>query len=120
MSIIYNVQKNKVKACPLIKLVILVLRNVLPLANGMVLHGETLSHLDPLVQKSLRYKHHKRNYIQSLEEGIITSDLKIKKKPAFQSVFEHFEAKYNSILYDAEKNIVELLLYELEKVIAKT
>ena len=120
MTIIYNVQKNKVKACPLIKLVILVLHNVLPLANGMVLRGETLSNLDPLVQKSLRYKHHKRNYIQSLEEGIITSDLKIKKKPAFQSVFEHFEAKYNSILYDAEKNIVVLLLYELEKVIAKT
>ena len=116
----YNVQKNKVKACPLIKLVILVLRNVLPLANGMVLHGETLSHLDPLVQKSLRYKHHKRNFIQILEEGIITSGLKIKKKQAFQSVFEDFEAKWNSILYNAEKNIVELLLYEVEKVIAKS
>ena len=107
------------KACPLINLVILVLHNVLPLANGMVLHGETLSHLDLLVQKSLRYKHHKLNYIQSLEEGFIPSGLKIKKKPAFQPVSEDFEAKWNSILYNAERNIVELLLYEAEKVIAK-
>ena len=107
------------KACPLINLVMLVLHNVLPLANGMVLHGETFSHLDLLVQKSLRYKHHKLNYIQSLEEGIIPSELKIKKKPAFQPVSEDFEVKWNSILYNAERNIVELLLYEAEKVIAK-
>ena len=32
---------------------------------------------------------------------------------------EDFEAKWNSILYNAERNIVELLLYEAEKVIAK-
>ena len=85
----------------------------------MVLHGETFSHLDLLVQRSLRYKHHKLNYIQSLEEGIIPSGLKIKKKPAFQIVSDYFEDKWNSILYNAERNIVELLLYEVEKVIAK-
>ena len=85
----------------------------------MVLHGETLSHLDLLVQKSLRYKHHKLNYIQSLEEGIIPAVLKIKKKPAFQPVSEDFEVKWNSILYNTERNIVELLLYEAEKVILK-
>ena len=45
--------KNKMKACPLINLVILVLQNVLLLANGMVLHEEALSHLDLLVPKSL-------------------------------------------------------------------
>ena len=71
------------KACPLINLVILVLNNALTLANGMVLHGETPSHLDLLVQKSLRYKHHKLNYIPSLEEGIIPAGLRIKEKPAF-------------------------------------
>ena len=54
-----------------------------------------------------------------MEEGIIPSGLKIKKKPAFQPVFEDFEAKWNSILYNAEINIVELLLYDAEKVIAK-
>ena len=120
MTIIYNVRKNKMKACPLINLVILVLHNVLPLANGMVLHGETLSQMDPLLQKSLRYKHHKMNYIQILEEVIITSELKIKKKAAFQPVSEDFEAKWNSILHNAERNIVELLHYEAEKVISKS
>ena len=106
------------KACPLINLVILVLHKVLPLANGMVLQRKTLSYLDLLVQKSLRYKHHKLNYIQSLEEGIIPSGLKIKKKLAFQQMSEDFEAKWKSILYNAERNIVELLLYKAEKVIA--
>ena len=115
----YNVRKNKMKACPLITLVILVLRNVLPSANGIVLHRETLSHLDLMIQKSLRYKHHRLNYIQSLGEGIILSGLKLKKKPAFQPVSEDFEVKWNSILYNAERNIVELLLYQAQKVIAK-
>ena len=32
---------------------------------------------------------------------------------------EDFEVKWNSILYNAERNIVELLLYEAEKVITK-
>ena len=95
------------KACPLINLIILVLHNVLPLSNGMVLHGETFSHLELLVQKSLRYKHHKLNYIRSLEEDIILSGLKIKKKPAFQPVSKDFEVKWNSILYKVERNIVE-------------
>ena len=31
---------------------------------------------------------------------------------------EDFEAKWKSILYNAERNIVELLLYKAEKVIA--
>ena len=32
---------------------------------------------------------------------------------------EDFETKWNSILYNVERNIVELLLYKAEKVIAK-
>ena len=36
-----------------------------------------------------------------------------------QSVSEDSEVKWNSILYNAERNIVELLLYEAEMVIAK-
>ena len=54
-----------------------------------------------------------------MEEGIIPSRLKIKKKPAFQPVSEDFEAKWNSTLYNAERNIVELLPFEAEKVITK-
>ena len=108
------------KACPLIILIIiLVLHNVLLLANGMVRPGETLSHLDLLLQKSLRFNHHKLNYIQSLGEGVIPSGMKIKKKPAFQPVSEDAEVKLNSILCNAERNVVELLLYEAENVIAK-
>ena len=42
-----------------------------------------------------------------------------KEKVAFQPVSEDFEVKWNSILYNAERNIVELLLNEAEKVIAK-
>ena len=79
------------KVCPLINLIMLVLHNVLPLANEMVLHGETLSHLDLFVRKSLQYKAHKLNYIHSLEEGIVPSRLKIKRKPAFQPVSEDLE-----------------------------
>ena len=108
------------KAYPLIILIIiLVLHNVLLLANGMVLHGETLSHLNLLLQKSLRFSHHKLNYILSLSEGVIPPGMKIKKKPAFQPVSEDFEVKLNSILCNVERNVVELLLYEAENVIAK-
>ena len=42
LTIIYNVWKNKMKACPLINLIVLELHNVLLLANIVLLHGETL------------------------------------------------------------------------------
>ena len=45
--------------------------------------------------------------------------LKIKKKPAFQPVLEDFEFKWNSITFNAEWSIVQLLLYESEKVFRK-
>ena len=67
----------------------------------------------------MRYKHHKENYITNLEEGITPSGLQIKKKPAFLPVSEDFESKWNAILYDAEKNIIKLLMYESDQVIAK-
>ena len=54
LVIIHKARKNKMKACLLINLVILVLHNILPLANGMVLHGETISHFNLLVQNPLR------------------------------------------------------------------
>ena len=50
--------------------------------DGMVLQDGALSHLDILIQKSMRYKHHKENYIKILEEGITPSGLQIKEKPA--------------------------------------
>ena len=39
--------------------------------------------------------------------------------PAFHPLSEDFFIKWEEILYNAEKNLVELLLYESSKVIAK-
>ena len=46
--------------------------------------------------------------------------MKIEKKLTFQSVFEDFETKYSSTLYNTERNIVELLLHESETFISQT
>ena len=46
--------------------------------------------------------------------------MKIKKSPAITPVSEDFNTKWNEVLYNAEKNLVELLLYESSKVIAKS
>ena len=46
--------------------------------------------------------------------------MKIKKSPAITPVSEDFNTKWNEVLYNAEKNLVELLLDESSKVIAKS
>ena len=86
--------------------------------DGMVLQDGRLSYLDLLIQKSVRYTH-KENYIKSLEEGIMPLGLQIKKKPAFLPISKDFESKWNVIMYEAEKNIINLLIYESKQVIAK-
>ena len=48
------------------------------------------SHLDYLYQKSLRYQHHRENYVRSLLEGFIPKGLRTEKRPAFQAVTGHF------------------------------
>ena len=83
----------------------------------MLYDGE--QHLERLMQKSLRYQHQQKNYELSLEIGIIPKGLKIKKVPAFQPVSEDFFIKWEQILDNTEKGLVELLLYESSKVIAK-
>ena len=55
----------------------------------------------------------------SLLDGLIPSGLKINKCPAFESVTDDFENQWNSILYEAEKRLVKLLLKESENVVAK-
>ena len=70
-------------------------------------------------EKALRYSHHKENYKKSLQNGVIPHGLRIKKQPAFVPTTEDFYIKWDSILYDAERKLVELLLVELEKVVAK-
>ena len=63
----------------------------------------------------------KRNYQTSLKTGLIPNGLKTKKSPAITPVSEDFNTgmKWNEVLYNAEKNLVKLLLYESSKVIAK-
>ena len=75
------------------------------------------SQLDYLFQKSLRYNHHRENYQISIRDGIIPPGLQIKKEPAFVPVTDDFHRKWKSVLYDAEKRLVKLLLTESEKVI---
>ena len=45
----------------------------------MVLPEGSTTHLDHLLQKSLRYQHNKENHIQSLNEGIIPNGLQLNK-----------------------------------------
>ena len=67
----------------------------------------------------MRYQHHWYNYEKSLETGITLKVLKIKKASAFHPVSDDFYIKWEEVLYNAEKNLVQLLLYESWKVIAK-
>ena len=60
----------------------------------------------------------KSSRVKSLEEGIAPSGLKIKKKVAFLPASKYFESKWNSILYEAEKNI-KISMYESDQIIAK-
>ena len=89
----------------------------LAMVQRMVIENDGLSHLDLLLQKSLRYKYHKENYLYSLEHGIIPSGLKINKKPAFTPVSNYFTEKWNNILRSAEEKLVNLLLAESDNVI---
>ena len=86
--------------------------------KGIVLN-DGLSHLDHLFQKSLRCHHRKENYKISLQEGIIPTGLKMKKGFGFVPVTGQFNRKWNSLLFDVERSVVELLLTELDNVIKK-
>ena len=72
-----------------------------------------------LFQKSLRYNHHKENYKISLEEGVTPTGLKLRKAPAFLPVTDCFQQKWDAILFNAERNLVELPLVETGSVIKK-
>ena len=84
----------------------------------MVLKDGT-EHLDYWLQKSFRYEHHLKNYGESLKTGLIPNGLRIKKSAAITPVTVDFRRKWHQILCDAEKNLVELWLYEESQVVAK-
>ena len=98
----------------MITFVLIIIFNVV---NGMVLSGWD-THLDLLQQKSIPYQHHRENYVTSLLEGFTPSGLRIKKRPVFKAVNDIFEGEWNSILYDTEKRLVELLLKKSEEAVS--
>ena len=106
------------KDYPVIIWNIIYLYIVLNLVNRMSVEDGSLSHLDILLQKTLRYKHHKQNYLRSIEEGLAPTGLKLQKKPAFP-ISEDFSIKWNKVLSDADGKLVRLLLSESDKVIRK-
>ena len=66
-----------------------------------------------------RYQHHQLNYEESLCRGVVPKGLQIRKDPLFEPISNDFQIKWNEILYNAEKNLDELLLYESSNVVAK-
>ena len=66
---------------------------VLDLLNQMSVEAGSLSYLDILSQQTLRYKHHKQNYLLSIEEVLTSTGLELQKKPEFASISEDFSIK---------------------------
>ena len=75
--------------------------------------------MDIFLQKTLRYKHHKQNYLRSIEEGLIPTGLKSWKIPAFVPTSEDFSINWKKVFSDAEEKLVCLLLSESGIVIRK-
>ena len=73
----------------------------------IMVFSDGLEHRDKLLRKFLRYKHHQLNYEDSLRRGTIPKRLRIRK-----DLSDDFQIEWNKMLYNAEKNLVELLLYE--------
>ena len=55
----------------------------------------------------------------SLEEGVTPTGLKLRKGPAFLPVTDGLQQKWDAILLNAERNLIELLLVEADSVIKK-
>ena len=85
----------------------------------MVIRNGWLSETDTLFKKSIRYSHHKENYLRSLQEGFPPVVLRLKKKPAFVAISDDFQTKWDKVLHTKETNLVQLLNVESGKVIAK-
>ena len=85
----------------------------------MVIRNGWLLETDILFQKSICYSHHKENYLRSLQEGIPSVGLRLRKKPALVAISEDLQAKWNEVLHTAEMNLGQLLNVESGKVIAK-
>ena len=90
------------------------------LPNGMVFPEANSQKLDYLFSKLLRYEHHAINHELALEKQIIPFSLRIKRLTAIKPILEDFSNQQNSVLYDSEKRLIQLLLAETQKVVEKT
>ncbi len=100
--------KNKEKCGPLI--------NIFILAIAMV-YWRNNNDLDNLWKKRLRYEHHQLNFGISLRDDIIPDGLRITKVPGIAPVTSAFDDKWQSILHQAEIQLVTLLAEETTHVI---
>ena len=100
-------------------LMIIYILLTISLVEGMSLMNDGTQHLERLLHKTMRYQHHRQNYEESMRTGIVPKGLRIKKAPAFEPVSKDFYISWDEILYNAEKNLIEFLLYESLKVVAK-
>ena len=110
LNTIYNVWKNKMKDYRMITLIIFILFFAIQLVDWMVLHEGATTTLDHLVQKSLKYKHYKWNYIRNLDEGIIPTGLRINKKLVVNTFLSDFNKNRKRIISKAERDLVQLPL----------
>ena len=110
LNTIYNVWKNKMKDYRMITLIIFISFFAIQLVDWMVLHEGATTTLDHLVQKSLKYKHYKWNYIRNLDEGIIPTGLRINKKPVVNTFLSDFNKNRKRIISKPERDLVQLSL----------
>ena len=113
MSTLYKEKKQKVK-----KVYRVITLNIYYLCflEGIVLTDGT----EYLITCLKRYDHNLQNYETILKNGIINKWSENKKVVTRNyNSFRGFNIKWHKVLYNAEENLVELLIYEYFKVIAK-
>ena len=77
------------------------------LVTGMV-YIEGNPHLDLLFQRALRYEQYLENFRESFSNKVTPSRLRIEKASPIVPVNEDFHIKWQKILKNAEKELIEL------------
>ena len=65
----------------------------------------------------MRYKHHHKNFEETILRDIAPYGLSIYKKPETSGVSPDFFEQWNSVLKSTERHLVELLLKESQKLV---
>ena len=87
--------------------------------NGKVFPEENSQKLDYLFSRLLGYEHHAENSKLSLVKQIIPFGLRIKELTAITPISGDFNNQCNSVVYDSEKSLVQLLLAETQKLLKR-